>query len=63
MRVGERSRAQAPTVAVEPKSVDDPEPTNDAQQIAAKNIDYDMVPPALLEIVEHVAQTVLDEFE
>jgi hypothetical protein len=63
MRVLKRRRAQTPAIPVKSELVDDEEGAGDAEQVAAEDIDDDMVPPALLEVVEHVPEGVLDELE
>lgn len=63
MRVLQWCRAKTPSVSIQPEFIDDHEGTGNTQQITAKDIDNDVVPPAFLEIVEHIPQGVLNQLE
>lgn len=63
MWVGEGRGSQAPPIPVKSESIDDPEAADDSEQVASKNVDNDMIPPAFFEVIEHIPQTVLYQLE
>ena len=57
------SITESPSVPFELKFVNDIETEDDSQQVAPEHIHNCMIPPALLEIVENVSETILNKFE
>lgn len=56
MRVLKRSRAKTPTISIKTELINDNEPTDDAKQVAAKDVNDNVIPPALLEVIQHISQ-------
>jgi hypothetical protein len=48
---------------IESESVCDQKGADSSEQVAAEDIDDYVIPPALLEVIQHIAQGVLDQFE
>lgn len=62
-RVLHRCRSQAPFVPFKAELIDKVKPKHNAKQVAPENIDDDVVPPTLFEVVEGISQGIFDEFE
>jgi hypothetical protein len=58
-----RCRSQAPFVPFKAELIDKVKPKHNAKQVAPENIDDDVVPPTLFEVVEGISQGIFDEFE
>ena len=57
------SITEAPSISFKLKFVNDIETADDSQKVAPEHIHNYMIPPALLEIVEYVSETILDKLE
>jgi hypothetical protein len=63
MRVLQGRIPQTPTITIQTQFVNHEEGTDNPEQIASEEVDQHVVPPALLEIIKHIPEGVLDDFE
>lgn len=63
MRVLQGRIPQTPSITIQTQLVNHEEGTDNPKQITSKEVDQHVVPPALLEIIKHISQRVLDDFE
>lgn len=59
----QRRIPQTPPIPLQLEPIDQIESQNNTQQIAPKGIHDDMIPPALLEIIQHIPEGKLDDLE